>query len=111
MATNENTINSDEELKKMSKTEFYARSLFWVLLFTAVTVAVVFGMHRGIKYIESLNLYSYTATQMTYVIAVLGYLITGFVGVKTANAIEKAYYAMTVGRVQKTGEAPAAAAA
>lgn len=103
------TKDKDEELKKMSKAEFYTRSLGWVLLFSAVTVAVVFGMRNGIAHIDKLGLDANIATAVSYLIAGMGYLVAGFMGVVTSNKIEKYYYSMNAGRV-KTPE-PAAAAA
>lgn len=102
------TDTSKEELKKMSKAEFYARSLGWVLLFTAVTVAVVFGMRNGMAYVEKLGMDSKIGAAVSYLIAGAGYLVAGFMGVMTSNNIEKAYYSTTFGEAE-TQPSPAAA--
>lgn len=108
MATAE---NNNEELKKMSKTGFASRTIGWTLLFVAATVAVVFGMRHGIAYASTLPLDANLQSYLQYAIALVGYIAAGFVAIKTSNAIEKAYHAMTTGMVQEAKATPAPAAA
>jgi hypothetical protein len=107
---NTDKVNPNEELKKMSKVEFAVRATAWVTMFAIVTVAVVFGMRKGLKYIEQLQLEPYSATSAAYAVAIAGYAAAGVMAVKTSNAIEKAYNAMMFGQVRTKAEpAPAAA--
>jgi hypothetical protein len=104
-----------EELKKEAAAQPEAklswwgvtwRATTWLLAFMAALVAVVFGMHYAIAYIDNTGLTEMVKNIMGYVVTFIGFIAASFVGTRCA---EEAYNAFKRGPEAEATPEPAAA--